>query len=129
MAMTPNPDFEHFVRDYLHLAEQERSPELRSRLLRLAREWMHAAMHEEAGKATHSHDRQIQDAVTEMDANSGHPWSEMDVADLANSLGYGNTIVDAASMLCRDEDEVRQKAKELGLVEHPGKRSPVRVVL
>jgi hypothetical protein len=24
---------------------------------------------------------------------------------------------DAASMLCRDEDEVRQKAKELGLVE------------
>jgi hypothetical protein len=22
-------------------------------------------------------------------------------------------------MLCRDEDEVRQKAKELGLVEHP----------
>jgi hypothetical protein len=29
-------------------------------------------------------------------------------------------------MLCRDEDEVRQKAKELGLTEHPGKR--VRVV-
>jgi hypothetical protein len=59
----------------------------------------------------------------------GGNQSEMDVADLANSLGYGNTIVDAASMLCRDEDEVRQKAKELGLVEHPGKRSPVRVVL
>jgi hypothetical protein len=28
-------------------------------------------------------------------------------------------IADAASMLCRDEDEVRQKAKELGLVERP----------
>jgi hypothetical protein len=53
----------------------------------------------------------------QMDANSGEPWSEMDVADLAHSLGYGNTIADAARMLCRDEDEVRQKAKELGLVE------------
>jgi hypothetical protein len=54
-----------------------------------------------------------------MDANSGEPWSEMNVADLANSLTYGNTIADAASMLCRDEDEVREEAKELGLEEHP----------
>jgi hypothetical protein len=58
-----------------------------------------------------------------MDANSGEsPWSEMDIADLTHSLAYGNTIADAASMLCRDEDEVRQKARQLGLVEHPGKR-------
>jgi hypothetical protein len=62
-----------------------------------------------------------------MDANSGEPWSEMDIADLTHSLAYGNTMADAASLLWRDEDEVRQKAKELGLVEHPGKR--VRVVL
>jgi hypothetical protein len=61
-----------------------------------------------------------------MDANSGEPWSEMNIADLTHSLAYGNTIADAASMLCRDEEEVRQKAKELGLTEHPGKR--VRVV-
>ena len=54
-----------------------------------------------------------------MDANSGEPWSEMDIADLTHSLAYGNTIADAASMLCRDEDEVRQKAKELRLVERP----------
>ena len=27
--------------------------------------------------------------------------------------------------LCRDEDEVREKAKELGLEEHPGKRTPI----
>ena len=47
VAMTPNPDFEHFVRDYIRLAGQEQSLELRSRLLRLAREWMHAAMQEE----------------------------------------------------------------------------------
>jgi hypothetical protein len=53
----------------------------------------------------------------------------MDIRDLKNSLAYGNTLADAGSMLCRDEDEVRQKIKELGLVERPGKRGPVRVVL
>jgi hypothetical protein len=52
-----------------------------------------------------------------MDVNSGEPWSEMDVDDLTHSLAYG---ADASSMLCRDEEEVRQKAKELGLTEHPG---------
>jgi hypothetical protein len=35
----------------------------------------------------------------------------MDVADLAHSIGYGNTIADAARMLCRDEDEVRQRRR------------------
>jgi hypothetical protein len=35
-----------FVHDYLQLVGQERSPELRSRLLSLAREWMQAAVHE-----------------------------------------------------------------------------------
>ena len=54
-----------------------------------------------------------------MDANSGEPLSEMDIADLTHSLAYGNSFADVASMLCRDEDEVRQKAKELRLVEQP----------
>jgi hypothetical protein len=53
----------------------------------------------------------------QMDANSGESWSDMDIQDLRASLDFGNTIADAASMLCRDEDEVRQKAKELRLVE------------
>ena len=53
----------------------------------------------------------------QMDANSGEPWSETDIQDLRASLDFGNTFADAASMLCRDEDEVRQKAKQLGLVE------------
>jgi hypothetical protein len=53
-----------------------------------------------------------------MDVNSGEPWSEMDIQDLRASLDFGNTYADAASMLCRDEDEVRQKAKELELIEH-----------
>ena len=61
-----------------------------------------------------------------MDANSGEPWSEMDIKDLRHSLDYGRTFADTASMLCREEDEVRQKARALGLTEHPGKR--VRVV-
>jgi hypothetical protein len=53
-----------------------------------------------------------------MDATSGEPWTEMDIQDLRASLDFGNTYADAASMLHRDEDEVRWKAKELGLVEH-----------
>jgi hypothetical protein len=60
-----------------------------------------------------------------MDANSGEPWSEMDITDLKDSVAYGDTIAETASFLCRDEDEVRQKAKELG---QPGKRSKLRVV-
>jgi hypothetical protein len=52
-----------------------------------------------------------------MDANSSAPWSEVDIQDLRASLDFGNTIADAAIMLCRDEDEIRQKMKELGLVE------------
>ena len=46
----------------------------------------------------------------------------MDIADLTHSLDYGGTFAQTASFLCRDEDEVRQKARQLGLVEHPGKR-------
>ena len=61
-----------------------------------------------------------------MDANSGEPWSEMDIADLANSLGYGDTFTQVASFLCRDEDEVRKKAKELGLIEKRSKQKAPR---
>ena len=59
-----------------------------------------------------------------MDANSGKPWSEMDISDLTHSLDYGDTFAQTASFLCRDEDEVRQKAKELGLVEQHVRVSP-----
>ena len=61
-----------------------------------------------------------------MDVNSGKSWSEMDLEDLRHSIDYGDTFAQAASFLCRDEDEVRQKARQLGLVEHPG--NPIRVV-
>ena len=54
--------------------------------------------------------------------NSGEPWSEMDISDLTNEIAHGRTMAETASFLCRDEDEVRQKAKELRLVEQLGKR-------
>ena len=52
-----------------------------------------------------------------MDANSGEQWSEADISDLKNELAHGRTVAETASFLCRDEDEVRQKAKELGLLD------------
>ena len=57
-----------------------------------------------------------------MDANSAKFWSEMDLEDLRHSLDYGDTLAETASFLCRDEDEVSEKMKELGLVEQPDKR-------
>jgi hypothetical protein len=56
-----------------------------------------------------------------MDANSGAPWSEADVSDLKNELNHGRTIAQTASFLCRDVPEVREKMKELGLVERHGR--------
>ena len=61
-----------------------------------------------------------------MDETQVQPWSEMDIADLTHSLDYGERPPKTASFLCMDEDEVRQKARQLGLVVHPGKR--IRVV-
>ena len=61
-----------------------------------------------------------------MDANSGKSWSKMDVSDLRNEIAHGWTVAQTASFLCRDEDEVREKMKELGLVERPRKEKPRR---
>lgn len=63
---------------------------------------------------------------TTMDANSGKPWSKMDISDLRNEIAHGRTVAQTASFLCRDEDEVREKMKELGLVERPRKEKPRR---
>jgi hypothetical protein len=54
-----------------------------------------------------------------MGANSGEPWSEGDISDLTNEIAHGRTMAETASFLYRDEDEVRQKARELGLVHQP----------
>jgi hypothetical protein len=106
--LRPDPDFEEFALDCIRLSNQEKSPILRRKLLTLAREWMHAAMHPQS--------------VEPMDANSGEPWSEMDISDLTNELTRGQTFAETANFLCREEDEVRQKAKEVGLIEQTGTR-------
>ena len=81
MHLSPDPDFEEFALDWMWLSNQEKSLILRRKLLTLAREWMHAAMHRRGVE--------IHRVSTEpMDANSGEPWSEMDISDLTTtSLG------------------------------------------
>jgi hypothetical protein len=61
--------------------------------------------------------------VGTMDANSGAPWSKLDVSDLRNEIAHGRTVAQTASFLCRGEDEVRETMKELGLEER-AKKSP-----
>jgi hypothetical protein len=102
----PDAHFEEFARDCIRLAREQKSVYLRSRLLALAVEWMYAAMH---------HRRSCF-------ASEKNEWSRADLADLQYFLNHGNTLSDTASVLCRDEAEVRQKAGELGLLEHSGKR-------
>jgi hypothetical protein len=55
-----------------------------------------------------------------MDANSGKPWPETDISELPYEIARGRTMSETARFLCRDEDEVRQKAAQLGLVKHVG---------
>jgi len=62
----------------------------------------------------------IEDEFPELAHKLPKPWSDTDLRMLQDSLDYGDTFAQAASFLCRDEDEVRQKARALGLVEHPG---------
>jgi hypothetical protein len=49
--------------------------------------------------------------------NSGKEWSEMDPWDFKNHLAQGAMVEETLDFLCRDEDEVREKMKELGLKE------------
>jgi hypothetical protein len=52
-----------------------------------------------------------------MDATPGKHRSEMDREELQASLHYGNPFAATASMLCRDEDELRQIARQLRLTD------------
>ena len=51
--------------------------------------------------------------------NDGKEWSVADLDDLALALKDGGTIEGAAYFLCRGGtiDDVRHKAKELGLID------------
>jgi len=54
----------------------------------------------------------------EQDWSDGKEWSAADVEDLSLALKDGGTVEGAAFFLCRDGsiEEVRQKARELGLI-------------
>jgi hypothetical protein len=50
-----------------------------------------------------------------MNANSGTPWSEEEIADLRNSVAHGRPVAELADFLCRDVEEVEVKMAELKL--------------
>ena len=53
MSSAAAKEFETYARDCVKLAKQDNTPpELRDRLLKMAREWMHAAMDQEDGTDT-----------------------------------------------------------------------------
>ena len=47
------------------------------------------------------------------DLNTGKPWSEMDLFDLANSVRLKQPVEEIAGFLCRSPREVRDKIAEL----------------
>jgi hypothetical protein len=49
--------------------------------------------------------------------SSGPPWSRQDLLFLENSLRLGRSFAEVAGFLRRDENEVREKAKELKLTD------------
>lgn len=60
-----------------------------------------------------------------MDHKNGGPWSAIDLFDLRIAIKRGDTMEEAAALLCRcgcGVDEVTRKAEELGLVARRGPR-------
>ena len=55
-----------------------------------------------------------------MNVNSGKLWSPVDLYDLRQGLGRGTPIDEVADFLCRDVQEVRAKASQLGLLGRGG---------
>jgi predicted transcriptional regulator len=47
------------------------------------------------------------------DINTGDPWSEMALFDLANSVRLGDSVEEIATFLCRSRREIREKVAEL----------------
>jgi len=49
--------------------------------------------------------------------NAGEPWWDLAIRDLRFHLDNGYSVAYVAEILCRPEDEVRAKARELGYAE------------
>ena len=47
------------------------------------------------------------------DLNTGSPWSEMDLFDLANCVRLRQPVEEIAGFLCRSQREVRDKIAEM----------------
>jgi hypothetical protein len=47
------------------------------------------------------------------DLNTGKPWSEMDLFDLANCVRLRQPVEEIAGFMCRSRREVRDKIAEL----------------
>ena len=56
-------EFEEFARDCVRLAERADTPELREKLLNLAREWMHAVMDDEDAESAAQRRRPMSSAL------------------------------------------------------------------
>ena len=61
-----------------------------------------------------------------MDMISREPWLKTDLFFLQNSLDHGMSFAEAAGFLCRTEEEVREKAKELNRVRGMASNAPTR---
>ena len=57
------------------------------------------------------------------DVNTGKKWSAMDLEDLRNSLRVGTPIEQIAEFMMRDVEEVREKIKELDLLDDKPSRN------
>jgi len=101
MHLSPDPDFEEFALDCIRLSNQEKSPILRRNLLTLAREWMHAAMHQQSAEIH----RESTERRTQIQANPG----PMSMSATQERTRHSRTIAGNASFLCRDVYEVRAK--------------------
>ena len=51
-----------------------------------------------------------------IEADTSRPWSAKELNDLAGGLQIGVSVAVIADFMARPEDEVRQKAVELGLL-------------
>jgi hypothetical protein len=51
-------------------------------------------------------------------------WRRQDLFFLANSLRSGRSLAEVAGFLLRSEDEVREKAEELGITKVKGRARP-----
>ena len=52
-----------------------------------------------------------------MDANSGEPWSEMDISDPTNGIATAGLWLRPRGILCRGQVEVRDEVKKSSEIE------------